>query len=926
MPLDAETDAVVERLDPEMFQGPAEAYAFIDSVLEASTEYSIIATDLQGAILLWNEGARRLYGYEPREILGRHKSVLHTEDDARAGLPGVMMAQASADGKWEGTIDRVRKDGSSFRARVVMTLRCGGDGKPIGFLLMSSDIRNELRLTAERDQLQSTRSVLESAPDAMVIVDQNGEIQLANAATETMFGYRSDELVGSPVDMLIPQRYRAHHPGHRTGFFTAPRARAMGAGLELAGRRKDGAEFPVEISLSPMETDDGQFAIAAIRDVTDRQRSEQHLRETNVKLQAASLATEKANLAKSEFLSRMSHELRTPLNAILGFGQLLERSPLEDREHRHVEYILKGGRHLLELIDEVLDISRIESGSLGVSVEPVLLSHGVEEALDLVGPIADQRGISIVTDLGAVAGVWVTADLQRLKQVLLNLLSNAIKYNRPNGSIRISVVMDGEAVVLRVSDTGPGIAAADLPRLFVPFDRLGAEASGVEGTGLGLALSRRLAEGMGGTLGATSELGAGSTFELRLACGVAPVAAVARPAPGTVSVGPLRVLYVEDNVSNLRLIEEVFAGEGVEIIAAATGRLALDLAPGARADLVMLDNHLPDMAGEDVLEGLRECPQTATTPVIILTADATSGTRRRMLELGVSAHPNKPIDIDLLKSTLAEASVGIAARRRDTAADERDTAADERGTTAGRRDTTADERDTAADERGSAAGRRDTAADERDTTADRRDTVADERGSAARRRDTTADERDTTADERGSAARRRETAADERDTTADERDIAADERDTAADERDTAARAEGRRDSATRERDGAARRRETAAEARHAAADAHDQGEHGGAARRREAAAEARDTASGERDGATGERGGAAQRRDTATEERDCAARKRDDAADQRDSAADERGTATQRRDSATDERGTAAERRGCAAGERDRATEGRHG
>jgi len=291
----------------------------------------------------------------------------------------------------------------------------------------------------------------------------------------------------------------------------------------------------------------------------------------------------------------------------------------------------------------------------------------VQGALELVGPLADQRGIVIDADLSEVGDAYVMADLQRLKQIMLNLFSNAVKYNRPGGAIRVGAELDDGIVMVRVSDTGPGIAAEDLPRLFTPFDRIGAEASDVEGTGLGLSLSRRLAEAMGGTLLAMSELGTGSTFELRLTRCEPEAGPFARVAPQAVKDGPAarRVLYVEDNVSNLELIEEVLVDDGIEIIPAATGRLALDIAPGARADVVLLDMNLPDMTGDQVLRGLRACPQTAETPVIVLTADATYATRRRMLELGVSAHLTKPIDIDLLKSALADVRLDRAGRGDD---------------------------------------------------------------------------------------------------------------------------------------------------------------------------------------------------------------------------------------------------------------------
>jgi PAS domain S-box-containing protein len=282
------------------FLQPADAMDFVETILAASTEYSIIGKGVDGTILLWNEGARRLYGYEPEEIVGRaNADLLHTPESIAAGLPQTMRQAALAFGKWEGTVTRVRRDGSRFTARVVITPRRNRDGEWIGFLLISKDISEEIRL--------------DSTPDAMVIVDQDGRIAAVNRQTEQLFGYRRGELLGQPVELLVPQRFHAAHRRHRSGYLAEPEVRPMGARMELSGRRRDDSEFPVEITLSPMETQQGTLVSAAVRDITARKQAEEALAQ-------ARLAAEQANQAKSDDVSRMSHELRTPLNAILGFA------------------------------------------------------------------------------------------------------------------------------------------------------------------------------------------------------------------------------------------------------------------------------------------------------------------------------------------------------------------------------------------------------------------------------------------------------------------------------------------------------------------------------------------------------------------------------------------------------------------------------
>ena len=369
----------------------------------------------------------------------------------------------------------------------------------------------------------------------------------------------------------------------------------------------------------------------------------------NAELAATKQDAERANRAKSEFLSRMSHELRTPLNSILGFGQLLEINGVDSGQRESVDQILRGGRHLLEMIDEVLDIARVETGELRLSPEPIHAAELVRETIALVVPLAEQRSIQLITDVGDCADVHVTADRQRLKQILLNLLSNAIKYNRDAGEIRCSLECDdSERLVVHVADTGAGMSPEQLARLFEPFERLGAEHGTVQGTGLGLALSRRLAEAMSATLEVESEPGRGSTFSIRLATTPAPEpVGDGHGERAAVNIcGERKILYIEDNLANLRLVEIVLARHpGVTFLPAMQGRIGLDLAREHRPDIVLLDLHLPDLQGDKVLVRLKAEPATRDTPVVVLSADASPGQIRRLQDAGAAAFLTKPIDL-----------------------------------------------------------------------------------------------------------------------------------------------------------------------------------------------------------------------------------------------------------------------------------------
>jgi CheY-like chemotaxis protein len=389
------------------------------------------------------------------------------------------------------------------------------------------------------------------------------------------------------------------------------------------------------------------------------------LRGTLADLETARVAADVANRSKSSFLSRMSHELRTPLNAVLGFAQVLDLDDLNQDQQEAVDQILRGGKHLLGLINEVLDISRIETGDLALSPESVLVSDVVGETVDLIRPLAEQRSIQILGDRHTCWDNHVFADRQRLKQILLNLLSNAVKYNRQHGTVTILCDHpDATRLRIKVADTGPGLRAEQVSQLFVPFERLGAERTEIEGTGIGLALSRRLAEAMGGSVDVESVPGEGSAFWVELPLVEGPVERYERlqgdaTQPETAPTTNERrqtLLYIEDNLANLKLVQRVVAHRNdVDIIPAMQGRLGVDLAREHQPALILLDLHLPDIPGDQVLQQLRADPVTAPIPVVVVSADATPGQQQRLVTAGASAYLTKPYEVQELLRIIDEA-------------------------------------------------------------------------------------------------------------------------------------------------------------------------------------------------------------------------------------------------------------------------------
>jgi PAS domain S-box-containing protein len=519
--------------------------------------------------------------------------------------------------------------------------------------IIARDVTNRKNAAeALRESEATTRSILNSVRSAIMTIDGTGVIEAFNPSAEILFGYSATEVVGSNVSVLMPEPHQSRHNDYLKQYESTGEPTIIGINREVLGRRKDGTEFSVDLEVSEVEIASRRLFTGVARDVTQ-------LRADRLALEEANSTAVQANEAKSVFLSRMSHELRTPLNAILGFAQLAKVNATTEEQDESATMIIKAGRHLLSLVNEVLDISRVESGQLSLSPEAVDLAVVLRDSLALVEPQAKLRGITF-SNLTS-ANLVVRADRQRLKQVLLNLLANAVKYSYESGLVAIGAHSTAAGNIrISISDEGPGIESEAIAKLFRPFERLGADASDIEGTGLGLALSAGLVEAMGGIIGVESNYGQGSCFWFELTEIDMPIDKIAElNQKEFIAVAPSdlhgTLLYIEDNESNQRLMERVMAlRTGITLITSSHGKTGFDIARESKPDVIFLDLHLPDITGREVLRMLRTDLRTRDIPVVIVSADASPGQIKRIRTEGAYAYVTKPIDFERMFELLEE--------------------------------------------------------------------------------------------------------------------------------------------------------------------------------------------------------------------------------------------------------------------------------
>ncbi len=625
---------------------------------------AVVTTDIEGCVTLLNPLAEKLTGWTRAEAAGHPVDEIFHIINQQTRLPSTIPVMATlAHGTIQGLANHtilIARDGSECIIADSCAPIRDRDGQVVGAVLVFRDVTKEYKVQQSlRDQQFYTRSLIESNVDALITTDLSGIITDVNKQMEALTSCTRDELIGASFK----------------NFFTEPKRAELAIKLalkekkitdfELTSRARDGKETMVSYNATTFFDRDGKLrgVFAAARDISERKRIDNVLQRKNTELEHAKSQAEKANLAKSVFLSRMSHELRTPLNAILGFAQLLETGtppPTEIQVVRLLQ-IIKAGWYLLDLINEILDLAVIESGKLSLSRESVSLTEVMRECQSMTEPQAQKRGIHI-NFVPFDSNWFANADRTRVKQVLINLLSNAIKYNRDNGTVEVKCTCTRERIRICIKDSGVGLPSEKLLQLFQPFNRLGQEYGVEEGTGIGLVVTKQLVELMGGTISVESTVGVGSEFVIELIRDVTPRLAAENTlptecAPKTREIAALRtLLYVEDNPANLMLVEQIIqAHPDVHMLSACDGNIGVALARTHLPDVILMDINLPGISGSEAMKILHKDPSTSHIPIIALSANAMLRDIEKGLEAGFFRYLTKPIKINEFMNALDDA-------------------------------------------------------------------------------------------------------------------------------------------------------------------------------------------------------------------------------------------------------------------------------
>jgi PAS domain S-box-containing protein len=554
-------------------------------VLEALAQISpapIIGLDAQGHIDFWSEAASNLFGWTEADVAGKPIPAELGLGENWRELPADMRISAHA------------RDARKIELEIRSAPRRDG-----GRVLMAQD------MTRLREESRF-RELLEAAPDGIIKVDREGKIVLLNVAAEKLFGYTREELVGQPIEKLIPESSRGRHGAHRAAYWASPVSRPMGFGMILMARRHDGTEFPVEISLSPVKTDDGFRVMSIIRDASAKQEAEEAIRRANQQLEEQNRELDRANHLKSEFLASMSHELRTPLHTIIGFTELLAEElegPLNEKQKRFLSHVHHDSHHLLDLINDILDLSKIEAGQMKLNPEAFDARAVINEAVSSARQRAGANGVTVENRI--TREIVIKADRLRFREIMDNLLSNAVKFTPDGGKVWLESRPGGPGMTeFCVGDTGIGIAPEDHAAIFDKFRQVSSSTRGVrEGTGLGLAIVKSYVEMHGGTISLESAPGEGSRFTFTIPAG---------------DETPPMVLVIEDEAGARELMASYLEPLGIRTETAATADEGIRIARDLKPDAITLDVLMPGKSGWRALRELRALPETAETPIFVV--------------------------------------------------------------------------------------------------------------------------------------------------------------------------------------------------------------------------------------------------------------------------------------------------------------------